>query len=634
MQTQIQVQKLNESFSKITGPENDLRKIANRLKVEEPGAYFNPLVQRGFKSPFVYFTKRINDSLIVYNGHLNLIGQKEELKSDYSLDQIKDYLKNNLDKLPFKPYDYQLKCFIESILNVKHINLLCTGCLDGKSEIEVFTETETQKITYKELYTLLDKGIKLKVKTPTGFADIISNFKKRDTGYKITFNDGTFVKCACTHYMKFNSELKNATEIKVGDIDDYSKKVVISKTPLSEQEFYDFEISNSDGLYIQNGLIHHNSGKSCIIALLADFFRVHNKRVLLLVPNINLLTQFKADIDSYNLKELSENTEILGAGNKTDFKSSVLISTWQSMIQYKDELNKSIKYDVIINDEVHKNAGEVSSEIATSLLDTKYRFGFTGTLPEDPILLYRLIGLFGESTKYISSRELIERGLGTPIVIKSVIIDYSPEFKESVRSCKNWLEQLKFIKENEKRNNFICNLGTSLMKKSENSLILFSHTQHGKDLYLEIMSKLFPDLKVENKDITGKNSFDFQKNYHVYFINGEDDAKVREKTRLILENDSGAILVSNYSILSTGVNIKNLHNMIFASPLKAYTTVTQSIGRGIRKHDSKSKFTVFDLVDNLGTRKYSGTFYKQYQHRLQTSYYPEGYSVQESLLKI
>ena len=503
MQTQIQVQKLNESFSKITGTESDLRKIADRLKVEEPGAYFNPLVQRGFKSPFVYFTKRVNDSLIVYNGHLNLIGQKEELKSDYSLEQIKDYLKNNLDKLPFKPYDYQLKCFIESILNVKHINLCCTG-----------------------------------------------------------------------------------------------------------------------------------SGKSCIIALLADFFRVHGKRVLLLVPNINLLTQFKADIDSYNLKELSENTEILGAGNKTDFKSSVLISTWQSMIQYKDELNKSIKYDVIINDEVHKNAGEVSSEIATSLLDTKYRFGFTGTLPEDHILLYRLIGLFGEYTKYISSRELIERGLGTPITIKSVIIDYSPEFKTEVRECRTWLERLKFIKENTERNNFICNLGVSLMKRNENSLILFSHTQHGKELFSEIMKKLFPDVNVENKDITGKYSFDFQKNYHIYFINGEDDAKVREKTRLILENDSGAILVSNYSVLSTGVNIKNLHNMIFASPLKAYTTVTQSIGRGIRKHDSKSKFTVFDLVDNLGTRKYSGTFYKQYQHRLKTSYYPEGYTVKESVLKI
>ena len=118
----MKIEKLNESFSQITGTESELQNIANRLKVEEPGAFFNPLVKRGFKSPFIYFTKKFNDSLIVYNGHLNLIGQKEELKSDYSLEQIKDYLKNNLDKLPFKPYDYQLKCFIESILNAKHIN--------------------------------------------------------------------------------------------------------------------------------------------------------------------------------------------------------------------------------------------------------------------------------------------------------------------------------------------------------------------------------------------------------------------------------------------------------------------------------------------------------------------------------
>ena len=87
------------------------------------------------------------------------------------------------------------------------------------------------------------------------------------------------------------------------------------------------------------------------------------------------------------------------------------------------------------------------------------------------------------------------------------------------------------------------------------------------------------------------------------------------------------------AILSTGVNIKNLHNMIFATPLKSYTTITQSIGRGIRKHSSKDKFTVFDLVDNLGKRKYGGTFYKQYKHRLSTSYYPEGYQVHESVLK-
>jgi type I site-specific restriction endonuclease len=89
------------------------------------------------------------------------------------------------------------------------------------------------------------------------------------------------------------------------------------------------------------------------------------------------------------------------------------------------------------------------------------------------------------------------------------------------------------------------------------------------------------------------------------------------------------ILVSGYQLLSTGVNIKKLHNMVLASPLKSYTTVTQSIGRGMRLHESKKEFTVFDLVDDLGFRKPGGTFYKQYLHRKATSYMPEEFPIKE-----
>ena len=91
----------------------------------------------------------------------------------------------------------------------------------------------------------------------------------------------------------------------------------------------------------------------------------------------------------------------------------------------------------------------------------------------------------------------------------------------------------------------------------------------------------------------------------------------------------GSVLISNYQILSTGVNIKKLHNMILSSPLKAYTTVTQSIGRGMRLHESKSIFSVFDLVDDMGFRKPGGIFYKQYEHRKNTSYNPEEFPVHE-----
>lgn len=97
---------------------------------------------------------------------------------------------------------------------------------------------------------------------------------------------------------------------------------------------------------------------------------------------------------------------------------------------------------------------------------------------------------------------------------------------------------------------------------------------------------------------------------------------------------SGAILIACYPLLSTGVNIRQLHNMILASPLKSYTTITQSIGRLMRKHPKKQLAKVFDLVDDLGVRKRGGVFFKQYLHRLQTSYNPEGYNIHETVIKI
>lgn len=89
------------------------------------------------------------------------------------------------------------------------------------------------------------------------------------------------------------------------------------------------------------------------------------------------------------------------------------------------------------------------------------------------------------------------------------------------------------------------------------------------------------------------------------------------------------ILIANYSLLSTGVNLKRLHSLLLASPLKSYTTVTQSIGRGMRLHVSKDVFTVFDLVDDFGIRKPGGIFYKQYEHRKNTSYNSEEFPINE-----
>ena len=565
----MEVIKLNESYSIIDDKPEKLQEIFNFLRVLRPGAYFDPMVKSGFKSPYEYYASIQNKKLLVMNGHLSLLGHfgviPEELKSEYTQDDLDKFLSQVKSTLPFAPHDFQERAFKESILNVKQINKMCTG-----------------------------------------------------------------------------------------------------------------------------------SGKSMTISLIAEFFRRQGKKGLLLVPNINLLTQFKNDIKDYNLHELHNDTHTIGGGStERHFNNSLTISTWQSMMTAKSSLDE---LDYVITDEAHRFASEETGGIVKSTVNCRYKWGFTGTLPEDPTMKMELFGLFGLPKTYITSRELIDRGLATPIKINSVLFKYNDQDKKLFRATGNYAKQLQFIKDHEARNSFVVNLSCKL-RNSGNTLVLFSHTSHGKLLFMEVMRKLCPGVEVQNKDITGKNSFGFQEKYGVYFLNGEDDAKTRELTRKILEehdsarltledgselvlhkntnvklvdgshkhqkdltvqdeidgdwlkeytssqrttsttsttstkikeiNRPGSILISNYQILSTGVNIKKLHNMVLSSPLKSYTTVTQSIGRGMRLHETKEVFTVFDLVDDFGFRAPSGIFYKQYQHRKQTSYNVEEFPVHE-----
>ena len=506
----LELVKIDESYTLIKGNSQTLKAISDFLKVERPGAFFEPAVKSGFKSPYHYFTKLMNKDLLVLNGHLNLLHNwgitGYDTKSEFTEAEFDGFYNTIKEKLPFEPYDYQLKVVKESILTGKQIALLCTS-----------------------------------------------------------------------------------------------------------------------------------SGKSFSIALMAEFYRQKGLRGLLLVPNINLLTQFHSDIESYNLKELHEDTFLIGGGQtERSFDKSLTISTWQSLQEkYTKDLDFN-KLDYIIGDEVHRLAADVPNNVIKVSGKCKYKFGFTGTLPEDPIMKMELLGLFGYPKKYISSRELIERGLGCPVNIKTIQLDYSEadkRFFNSItatgRSKNKYPNQLNFIKEHPQRKDFVNSLIIKLRQKG-NMLVLFGHTEHGKDIFRDLYMILH-NKEVENKDITGRKSFEFQKEYGIYFLNGEDNAKTREMTRNILEKDNNAILVGNTALLSTGVNIKQLHTLVMASPMKAYTTVTQSIGRLMRLHENKTEANVIDIVDNFGLRKPGGPFFKQYQHRLATSYHPEEFPITEMI---
>lgn len=480
------------------------------------------------------------------------------------------------------------------------------------------------KLTYRQIHKLLDKGIEMFVDSPTGKKKILNKFSKMSEGYIIKYDDNTETNCATAHNMIFNGILKGASEIQVGDIDDLSHKKVISKTKIPEQEYLDFEISDPNGLYIQNGIIHHNSGKSLVISMILEYYRRKGLKGVLIVPNINLLTQFKADIESYGLDALYNEIQVHGDGNKSNFDTVLTISTWQSLV---DE--KRTNFDFIICDEVHRFTSNVTSDIIQRCTATPIKLGFTGTLPENPVDKMMLLGLFGEPKTIITSKELIERGLGCPVSIKSIILNYNNVSKAEFRECTDYQKQLQYIIDHQRRNEIIVRLCTGLSSKNQNSLVLFQRTNHGKQLFIDIMKKLYPDVNVENKDIVGKKSLEFQKQYNVFFLNGEQDSKTREEVRHILEDIPNAILVSNFALLSTGVSIKALKNLILASPMKAFTTVSQSLGRLMRLHKDKKEAFVYDIVDNFSYKKPSGIFWKQYQHRIESSYNPEDFKVTE-----
>lgn len=348
------------------------------------------------------------------------------------------------------------------------------------------------------------------------------------------------------------------------------------------------------------------SGKSATIALLFEYYRRLSKKCVLIVPNINLLEQFSNDILEYNLHELKENVHLIGGDNKIKhFDAACTITTWQSLSR-SAELFQDI--DVILIDEAHGIKASVLSELILDSIDTPVKLGFTGTLPEHMIDKMTLIGTIGSHKEYITAKELIDGGLGTPIKVNALFLNYNDESKAKVKKMK-YQDEVKYLEELPERNQYISKLTKKMREMVGNTLVLYTHTSHGEHLW-ELITNSPPGTL---KKI--KNKFEAQKAYGVFFISGSVNGKQREEVRNVLEEFSDAVLVANYSILSTGVNVKKLHAMILTSSSKSEIRIRQSVGRGIRLHDTKSVFNVYDLVDDLTYKTKTGTEYPNYMMR-------------------
>jgi superfamily II DNA or RNA helicase len=256
---------------------------------------------------------------------------------------------------------------------------------------------------------------------------------------------------------------------------------------------------------------------------------------------------------------------------------AVVCCTWQSI--YKNPKSWFDRYDVVIGDEAHRFQSKSLISIMGKLHSTKYRYGFTGTLDGTQTHKLVLEGLFGPSYKIINTDELISQGHLAELDIKIILL------KHKYTKFNTFEEEIQYLISHEKRNNLIANLTLDL---KGNSLVLYSRVEnHGRILFEKL-----------NKD-------NIDPNRKIFFIHGGVDVKEREEVREITERENNAIIVASYGTFSTGINIKNLHNIVFASPSKSRIRNLQSIGRGLRKSSTKNKAKLYDIADDIsnGNRK-------------------------------
>ena len=310
------------------------------------------------------------------------------------------------------------------------------------------------------------------------------------------------------------------------------------------------------------------SGKSLMIYSLVRYYTDKREKILLVVPTTSLVEQMYQDFQDYGWDAESYCHRIYSGKEKTN-EFPVTITTWQSV--HKLDRKFFVDYDVIIGDEAHLFKSKSLVSIMTKLEHAKYRYGFTGTLDGTQPHKWVLEGLFGPSYKVTRTDELIKEGHLSQLDIQCLVL------KHPSQKFETYQDEIEYLISHEQRNKFITNLSLDL---KGNTLVLFSRVEaHGAVLYEKINTNKQSDRKV-------------------FFIHGGVDTEERELVREITENEKNAIIVASYGTFSTGINIKRLHNVIFASPSKSRVRNLQSIGRVLRKGANKVKATLYDIADD------------------------------------
>lgn len=346
-----------------------------------------------------------------------------------------------------------------------------------------------------------------------------------------------------------------------------------------------------------------SSGKSLIIYLITQhYLQTYNHRTLIIVPTISLVHQMAGDFVDYGCDQDMIYKIQGGVDKNTDHP--IVISTWQSLIKLpKDWFGQ---FNVVLGDEAHNFQAKSLQKIMEGLDQCYYRHGFTGTLKSEESKTHRLVleGCFGAVRKHVSTKDLMDAGTVADFNVKAIVLSYEEQqrkdflkaFKQIKEAGKKYPAEREFIVNNHKRNMFIRNLLWSL--EGQNNLILFDLVEkHGKILE--------PLLQKDNRQL--------------HFIYGATKGEERERIRHLVENDpiKQHNILASYGVFSTGVNLKKLDNVIFASGSKSEIKVLQSIGRALRKGNDADRATLYDITDDLTVGSFTNYTLQHFRKRVE-----------------
>lgn len=369
-----------------------------------------------------------------------------------------------------------------------------------------------------------------------------------------------------------------------------------------------------------------SAGKSLSMYILSRYLmEVEKKKTLIITPSsalvVQLFSDYTEDYGWENAKEhmtliYGESKDKLTAKQKKQLQEldlgeevmlkDIVVSTWQSLQPKLKEFCPSCEkkrrhlrpkqcddcdtlhrrtrdffgsFQAVIVDEAHSTRGPVLRSILDACYNaTDFKIGLSGTLPDDGIDAAWIEGALGRKEEIVRLKELVSLGILTPVEVHAIKVPY----EESVRPFINrqtFQTEYSLVHNNGSRKKVMdLLLNSKKITDGENTVILYKNKGTLDEMY-DYLTENYPEFK-----------------YRV--IKGEVSTKEREAIRKEIEGSTGHITLATYGTMKQGINIKLLHNLVFAEFSKSMYEIVQSIGRIVRAHPEKKLARVFDIYDD------------------------------------